>query len=48
MKLKNLQLRNTFWTVRSIRAETIMTDQVTEIGRGFAMCSGYVDAVHLA
>lgn len=26
----------------------IMTDQVTEVGRGFDMCSRYVDAVHLA
>ena len=32
----------------SIIAVRIMTDQVTEGGRGFDMCSWYVDAVHLA
>lgn len=32
---------------RSIRPVRIMTDQDIEVGRGFDMCSGYVDAIYL-
>ena len=31
-EIENLQLRNTFWTLRVIVAVKIVTDQVTELG----------------